>query len=154
MGEQTNPLRALVERGPVLVPACYDGISAAVLEQAGFATLGVSGAGLAMSRLGVPDLGLLTLTELVDAVRPIIRRAGVPVLVDADTGFGGTLNVLRTVEELVGVGAAAVQLEDQVAPKRCGHLGGKAVVGADEFVERIAAAVHARGATDTMIVAR
>lgn len=154
MGEPTNPLRVLVERGPVLVPACYDGISAAVLEQAGFAALGVSGAGLAMSRLGVPDLGLLTLTELVDAVRPIIRRTGVPVLVDADTGFGGTLNVLRTVEELVGAGAAAIQLEDQVAPKRCGHLAGKAVVGAEEFVERIAAAALARRGTDTMIVAR
>lgn len=154
MSEHTTPLRALVENGPVLVPACYDGISAAVLEQAGFTALGLSGAGLAMSRLGVPDLGLLTLTELLDAVRPIVRRSGLPVLVDADTGFGGPLNVLRTVEELVGAGVAAIQLEDQVAPKRCGHLTGKAVVGADEFVERIAAAVLGRGDSDAMIVAR
>ncbi|OZM80827.1 oxaloacetate decarboxylase [Pseudonocardia sp. MH-G8] len=154
MGDPATALRALVEQGPVLVPACYDGISAAVLEQAGFSALGVSGAGLAMSRLGVPDLGLLTLTELVESVRPIVRRAGVPVLVDADTGFGGALNVLRTVEELVGAGVAAIQLEDQVAPKRCGHLGGKAVVGAEEFVERIAAAVLGRGSSDSMIVAR
>lgn len=154
MSDGPRSLRALVDDGPVLVPACYDGISAAVLEQAGFTAMGVSGAGLAMSRLGVPDLGLLTLPELLDAVRPIVRRSGLPVLVDADTGFGGALNVLRTVEELVGAGVAGIQLEDQVAPKRCGHLTGKAVVGADEFVERIAAAVIGRGDSDTMIVAR
>lgn len=154
MGEQAGRLRSLVEQGPVLMPGCYDGISAAVLERAGFPALGLSGAGLAMSRLGVPDLGLLTATELVEAVRPIARRTGVPLLVDADTGFGGALNVLRTVEELVAAGAAAVALEDQVAPKRCGHLAGTAVVDRAEFDERIAAAVLGRGGDDAMIVAR
>ncbi|WP_051792427.1 isocitrate lyase/PEP mutase family protein [Amycolatopsis jejuensis] len=150
----SDALRSLLEAGPVLLPACYDGISAAVLEQAGFPALAVSGAGLAMSRLGVPDLGLLTLTELVDAVRPIVRRAGVPVLVDADTGFGGTLNVVRTVEELAAAGVAGIQLEDQVSAKRCGHLTGKAVVSAGEFTERIAAAVLARGESGPLLVAR
>lgn len=150
-----HTLRGLLRAGPVLMPACYDGISAAVLEQEGFPALGISGAGLAMSLLGVPDLGLLTLTELTTAVRAITARRSVPVLVDADTGFGGTLNIVRTVRELTAAGAAAVQLEDQVAPKRCGHLTGKAVVSQEEFTERIAAAVLGRGAAeDTVIVAR
>lgn len=147
-------LRNLLDAGPVLLPACYDGLSAAVLEREGFSALGVSGAGLAMSLLGVPDLGLLTLTELATAVRAITARRTVPVLVDADTGFGGTLNVVRTMEELSLAGAAAVQLEDQVAPKRCGHLTGKAVVSREEFTERIAAAVLGRDDADTVIVAR
>lgn len=147
-------LRNLLGAGPVLMPACYDGISAAVLEQEGFPALGISGAGLAMSLLGVPDLGLLTLTELSAAVRAITARRRVPVLVDADTGFGGTLNVVRTMEELTRAGAAAVQLEDQLAPKRCGHLTGKAVVSREEFTERIAAAVLGRGDAGTVIVAR
>ncbi|WP_040586803.1 isocitrate lyase/PEP mutase family protein [Sciscionella marina] len=150
----STPLRELLAAGPVLAPACYDGITAAILEQEGFSALGISGAGLAMSLLGVPDLGLLTLTELVTAVRAITARRSVPVLVDADTGFGGTLNVVRTVEELARAGAAAIQLEDQVAPKRCGHLAGKAVVSRAEFVERIVAATVGRGDSDALIVAR
>jgi 2-methylisocitrate lyase-like PEP mutase family enzyme len=147
-------LRALLQAGTVVMPACYDGLSAAVLEEAGFPAIGVSGAGLAMSQLGVPDLGLLTLTELVTAARHIIARAGVPVMVDADTGFGGALNVVRTVKELTAAGAAAIQIEDQVAPKRCGHLMGKDVVATSEFEERIRAAALARGASEVLIVAR
>lgn len=147
-------LRALLEGGTVVMPACYDALSAAVLEEEGFPAIGVSGAGLAMSQLGVPDVGLLTLTELVTAARHIIARAGVPVMVDADTGFGGVVNVVRTVEELTAAGAAAIQIEDQVAPKRCGHLAGKDVVAASEFEERIRAAALARGANDVVIVAR
>ncbi len=111
-----------MESGPVLLPGCYDGLSAAVLEKAGFSALAISGAGLSASLLGVPDLGLLTSTELTTAARHIISRAGVPVVVDADTGFGNGLNVVRTMEELCAAGAAAVQLEDQTFPKRCGHL--------------------------------
>lgn len=149
-----DALRALLRAGTVLMPACYDGVSAAVLTQAGFAAVGISAAGVAMSRLGLPDLGLLTLTELTTAVRHITARNNVPVLVDADTGFGGTLNVIRTVQELADAGAAAIQLEDQVAPKRCGHLTGKAVVTPREFEERIRAAVIGRGTSDLVIVAR
>jgi 2,3-dimethylmalate lyase len=151
---KASELRALLGNGTLMVPACYDGITAAILEDVGFRAIGVSGAGLAMSQLGAPDLGLLTLTELVTAVRQLAARRSVPLLVDADTGFGGALNVYRTVEELVAVGAAAIQLEDQVAPKRCGHLTGKDVVDSTEFIERIRAAVVARGSADTLIVAR
>lgn len=147
-------LLELTRLGPVMLPGCYDGLSAAALQGAGFRALAVSGAGLSASLLGVPDLGLLTLTELVGAVRPIVARSSVPVVVDADAGFGNQLNVVRTVEELTDVGVAAIQLEDQVLPKRCGHLDGKSVVGVDEFVAKIAAADHARGGRDTLLIAR
>lgn len=149
-----DALRALLQSGPVIMPACYDGLSAAILEQVGFRALGVSGAGVAMSHLGLPDLGMVTATELVTAVRHIAARRSVPILADADTGFGGALNVVRTVAELVDAGAAAIQLEDQVAPKRCGHLSGKDVVSTAEFEERIRAAVIGRGHNDAVIVAR
>ncbi|RKS73154.1 2-methylisocitrate lyase-like PEP mutase family enzyme [Actinomadura pelletieri DSM 43383] len=144
----------LARQGPVMLAGCYDGLSAAALQEAGFRALAVSGAGVSASLLGVPDLGLLTLTELVGAVRHIAARSAVPVVVDADTGFGNQLNVARTVEELTAVGVAAIQLEDQVSPKRCGHLDGKAVVGAEEFVAKIAAADHARAGRDTLLIAR
>ena len=133
------------------VPGAFDGLSALIAREAGFDALYLSGAAFSAS-LGLPDVGLITLDELVDRTRLIVRASRLPVLVDADTGFGEALNVVRTVKELEEAGAAAVQIEDQVTPKRCGHLDGKSVVPAEEFAEKIRAAAQAR--TDLVVVAR
>ncbi|MGW4421413.1 isocitrate lyase/PEP mutase family protein [Streptosporangium sp. NPDC004631] len=148
-------LGALLEQdAPVFAGGCYDSLSAAVLERAGFPALFVSGAGVSASVIGMPDLGLLSLEELVRTARNIINRSAVPVVVDADTGFGNELNVTRTIRELVRAGAAGVMLEDQTSPKRCGQLDGKDVVDADTFVRKIAAAADARGDSGMKIIAR
>jgi 2-methylisocitrate lyase-like PEP mutase family enzyme len=141
--------------GPDLVeaPGAYDAITAHLVEDAGFPLVYMSGAGTALSR-GYPDYGLLTLSEMVDNAGVLARAVSVPVLADADTGFGNELNVTRTVEEYESRGVAGIHLEDQVMPKRCGHLDGKEVVARDEFVSRIAAAVAARASDDFVIVAR
>ncbi len=137
--------------GATAVPGAFDGLSALVAREAGFDALYLSGAAFSAS-LGLPDVGLITLDELADRTRLVVRASGLPVLVDADTGFGEALNVVRTVRELEEAGAAAVQIEDQVSPKRCGHLDGKSVVPAEQFAEKIRAAAGAR--TDLVIVAR
>lgn len=130
----------------------YDGLSAAVVEQAGFGALALSGAGVAAAA-GLPDLGLLSFGELMTAARTVIAGAGVPVLVDADTGFGNELNVARTCGELAAAGAGGVMIEDQTFPKRCGHLTGKAVVPAGEFESKLRAARRALG-PEPVLVAR
>jgi 2-methylisocitrate lyase-like PEP mutase family enzyme len=132
----------------------YDGLSALLAEQAGFEVAFLSGASLAFTRLGRPDVGLVTMTELVQTVRLIRERIGLPLIVDADTGFGNALNVQRTVRELECAGASAIQIEDQVAPKRCGHLKGKQVVGSAEMVGKVKAALDVRCDVDTVIIAR
>lgn len=145
-------LRRLLERGPVVVaPGVFNPLSAVVARRAGFTALYVSGAAFSAS-LALPDLGLFTLTELADFVRRVYRACGLPLVVDADTGFGEALNVLAAVRELEWAGAAAIQLEDQPLPKKCGHLSGKSVVPSEEMARKVAAAASAR--RHALIVAR
>ncbi|MCL6498875.1 MAG: methylisocitrate lyase [Firmicutes bacterium] len=145
-------LRRLLEREPVVVaPGVFNPLSAVVARRAGFAALYVSGAAFSAS-LALPDLGLFTLTELADFVRRVYRACGLPLVVDADTGFGEALNVLAAVRELEWAGAAAIQLEDQPLPKKCGHLSGKSVVPSEEMARKVAAAASAR--RHALIVAR
>jgi 2-methylisocitrate lyase-like PEP mutase family enzyme len=138
----------------LLAPGVYDALSALLAEQAGFEALYFSGASLAYTRLGLGDIGLVSYAEAVDALARITERVRVPVIADADTGFGNALNVQRTVRGFERAGAAMVQLEDQVFPKRCGHLAGKAVVPAAEMCGKLRAALDARSSADTLILAR
>ncbi len=140
--------------GALLCPGVYDGLSALLAQQAGFEAVYLSGAALAYTQLGKSDVGLTTYSEVVDALRRITERIQLPVLVDADTGFGNALNVHRTVRGLEQAGAAMIQLEDQAFPKRCGHLDGKTLVSAGEMVGKIKAATDARRSEDTLILAR
>jgi 2-methylisocitrate lyase-like PEP mutase family enzyme len=139
--------------GMIVAPGAYDGITARLVEQAGFPLVYMTGAGTAAAR-GFPDYGLVTMSEMVDNAAVIARSVSVPVLADADTGYGNELNVTRTVREFEARGVAGIHLEDQVSPKRCGHLAGKDVVPADRFVSLIRAAVQARRSADFVIVAR
>lgn len=145
---------ALAERRAVLVPGAYDALSARVAADLGFEVLYVTGAGVTNARLGQPDVGLITLTELASTVAAMREVVDLPLIVDADTGFGNAINVRRTVRALERAGANAIQLEDQVSPKRCGHFAGKDVVAADEMVQKVRAAVDARHDPDLVIVAR
>jgi methylisocitrate lyase len=148
-------LRARLAQPQILVaPGAADAMTARIIERAGFDAVYLTGAGLANASFGLPDLGLTTMTEVVAQVQRIADAIGVPLIVDADTGYGGALNVVRTVRELERAGAAAIQLEDQVNPKRCGHFEGKEVVPTAEMVQKIAAAVYARQDPDLVIVAR
>ncbi len=150
----SSSFRQLLESSELIVaPGAYDAITARLVEQAGFPLVYMTGAGTAAAR-GYPDYGLLTMTEMVDNAAVIARSVSVPVLADADTGFGNELNVTRTVQEYEARGVAGIHLEDQVSPKRCGHLDGKQVVERDHFTSLIAAAVQARRSDDFIIVAR
>jgi 2-methylisocitrate lyase-like PEP mutase family enzyme len=149
------PLRVRLSRQPIVVaPGIYDALTALIAEQAGFGTLYVSGAAIAYSKLGRPDIGLVSMSEVVGTVALIRDRVGADLIVDADTGYGNALNVRRTVRLMERAGANAIQLEDQDFPKRCGHLDGKALVSAAEMVGKIKAAVDARHSAETLIVAR
>jgi len=141
--------------GPELViaPGVYDAITARLAHQAGFAALYMTGAGVSAS-LGYPDYGLITLSEMVDRAGVIAAATPLPLVSDADTGYGNELNVTRTVREFEARGVAAIHIEDQVSPKRCGHLDGKVLIGLDEFASKIRAAVAARRDPDFMIIAR
>lgn len=151
---QANTLRALLSAEPMVVaPGVYDGITARLVEQAGFRAAYMTGAGTSLSR-GYPDLGLLTMTEMVDNARVITRTIDLPLIADADTGYGNELNTTRTVREYEAAGVAGMHLEDQVSPKRCGHLMGKEVVSREEYVAKIRAAVAARKDPDFLIIAR
>src|SRR4051812_32392928 len=136
----------------VLAPGVYDALTALLAEQAGFEAVYLSGASIAYTRLGMPDIGLVTASEVADTLENIRERVALPVIVDADTGFGNALNVARTVKQFERAGATVIQLEDQVTPKRCGHLDGKALIGAGEMVGKIRAALDAR--SDALIMAR
>ncbi len=138
----------------VLAPGVYDALSALIAEQSGFEALYLSGASIAYTRLARSDVGLTTYTEVVDTLARITERVALPVIVDADTGFGNALNVMRTVKGFERAGAAMIQIEDQTFPKRCGHLDGKAVVPLGEMVGKLKAALDARTSTDTLILAR
>lgn len=151
----TTSLKALLARPrPLLAPGVYDALTALVAQQAGFEALYLSGASLAYTQLGRSDVGLTTATEVGQALARITDRAGLPVIVDADTGFGNALNTQRTVRDFERAGAAMIQLEDQGFPKRCGHLDGKAVVPAREMCGKLKAALDARRSADTLILAR
>lgn len=138
----------------LLAPGVYDALSALVAEQAGFEALYLSGASIAYTRLGRSDVGLTTYSEVVETLARITERVTLPVIVDADTGFGNALNVMRTVKGFERAGAAMIQLEDQTFPKRCGHLDGKSVVPVQEMVGKLKAALDARTNADTLILAR
>jgi 2-methylisocitrate lyase-like PEP mutase family enzyme len=140
--------------GIVLAPGIFDALSGLLAERAGFEALYLSGASIAYTRHGGPDIGLMTLTEVADTMGAIRERVSVPVIVDGDTGFGNALNVMRTVRLLERAGASAIQLEDQTLPKRCGHLDGKTLVSAAEMTGKIKAALDARASSDTLIIAR
>ncbi len=139
---------------PLVAPGAYDALSARLIEQAGFDAVYMTGFGTTASLIGRPDVGLLSGTEMVDNARRIAAAVDVPVIADADTGYGNAINVLRTVQLYEQAGVAAVQLEDQVMPKKCGHMSGKAIIGADEMAGKIRAAVEARRDPDLLIIAR
>jgi len=148
-------LRARLSQKPIVVaPGIYDPFTALVATQAGFATLYLSGAAIAYTRLGRPDIGLVSMTEVAATLALIRDRVDAHLVVDADTGYGNALNVIRTVRQFEQAGANAIQLEDQDFPKRCGHLDGKALIPADEMCAKIRAAVDARHSRETLIVAR
>ena len=148
-------LRELIQSGDmVLAPGCYDPLGARLVEEAGFPAAYMTGFGTSAGRLGRPDVGLLTLTEMVDNARRIAQAVGIPVIADADTGYGNPLNVIRTVREYEAAGVAAIHLEDQVMPKKCGHMEGKVLIGAGEMVAKVSAAVAARRSPEFLIIAR
>jgi 2-methylisocitrate lyase-like PEP mutase family enzyme len=138
----------------LLAPGIYDALTALIAEQAGFEALYLSGASIAYTRLGRSDIGLTTASEVANTLANITDRVSVPVIVDADTGFGNALNMQRTVRDFERAGAAMIQIEDQTFPKRCGHLDGKGVVPAQEMQGKIKAALDARRSTNTLILAR
>jgi len=144
----------LAEHGTIVFPGVYDTLSALVAEQAGFPLIFISGYAVSATLIGEPDLGLLTQTEVIDRARQISRVVSIPVIVDADTGYGNALNVARTINDLIDTGAAGCFLEDQVWPKRCGHMLDKQVVTRNEYLEKIEAAVETRGDREFFIVAR
>jgi len=152
---KTDTLRARLAHKPiVMAPGVYDPFTALVATHAGFTTLYVSGAAIAYTRLGRPDIGLVGMTEVADTLALIRERVDAHLIADADTGYGNALNVMRTVRAFERAGADAIQLEDQALPKRCGHLDGKVLVSAPEMCGKICAAVDTRRSRETLIVAR
>ena len=155
MNARRRALRQLIERRQgLVVPGAYDALSARLVEQAGFPAVYMTGFGVSASRLGLPDLGFAGLAEMVDQARNLAAAVSIPLIADADTGYGSTLQVRRTVQQYEAAGVAALHIEDQVAPKRCGHLAGKQVVPVEEFAARIRAAVAARTDADFLVIAR
>jgi methylisocitrate lyase len=146
--------RVLAQQGQVVMPGVYDALSAKIAAKAGFEVMFITGYSLSATLLGEPDFGLLTQTEVVDAAQRICSVVETPVIVDADTGYGNAINVIRTVEDLIRAGAAGMFLEDQVWPKRCGHMNGKQVISLDEQLNKLHAAVEAKRSNDFFIVAR
>jgi 2-methylisocitrate lyase-like PEP mutase family enzyme len=146
--------RRLATPGLVLAPGVYDALSAALVEQAGFEAAYLSGASIAYTRFARPDIGLVGMSEVAEIIGAIRERVALPLIVDADTGYGNALNVQRTVVAFERAGASAIQLEDQTLPKRCGHLAGKTLVSPGEMVGKIKAALDARRDAGTLIVAR
>ncbi len=150
-----HPVHTLLKKEPTLVfPGVYDALGAKLVERAGFPLTFISGYSVAATQLGLPDFGYLTQTEMVAVAKRVCGSVNIPVIIDADTGYGNALNVIRTVNELLEAGAAGMFLEDQVWPKRCGHMKGKRVIPVEEQVQKIQAAVDARGDRDFFIVAR
>jgi 2-methylisocitrate lyase-like PEP mutase family enzyme len=138
----------------IIAPGAYDGLTARLIELAGFPVVYATGAGISNSQFALADVGLVTMTEMLDQVRKMTAAVNVPVICDIDTGYGNAVNLHRTVQEFIRAGVAAVQIEDQVIPKKCGHFDGKQLIPFDEAVLKIRAAVEARGANDLAIIAR
>jgi methylisocitrate lyase len=153
MPMNSKSLREVIDGGPQMVPGAFNALAARMAERSGFAAIYVSGAALSAA-MGMPDVGLLTLSEVAEQTRVITSAVSIPAIVDGDTGFGEALNVERTVRLLEAAGAGAVQLEDQRLPKRCGHLSGKDLVSSDEMVAKVRAAVNGRRTQNFLIVAR
>jgi 2-methylisocitrate lyase-like PEP mutase family enzyme len=151
---QAARLRALLQApGMVIAPGAYDAITARTIAQAGFPAVYMTGAGTSAS-LGYPDFGLVTMTEMVANAARIARAVDIPRIADADTGYGNELNVVRTVQEHERAGTAGIHIEDQVSPKKCGHLDDKEIIGRDEFAAKIRAAIAARRDPDFLVIAR
>ncbi len=144
-----------LQQGPIVIaPGCYDAFSAKLVEFAGFETGYMTGAGVSAGLVGMPDVGLLTMTEMVEQARRICDATGLPIISDADTGYGGPLNVRRTVEQFERAGVCAIHLEDQEIPKKCGHLEGKRVIPAGRMIDRLKASLDARTDENFLIIAR
>ncbi len=151
----TTKLRQMLKApGIIVAPGAYDGFSARLIEAAGFHAVYMTGAGTAASHLGQPDLGLATMTEMATHARHLTSCVSLPLIADADTGYGNVLNVVRTVREYERAGVAGLHLEDQVTPKKCGHIAGKQVIPAKEFADKIRAAAEYRTDPDFVIIAR
>lgn len=152
---KTQKLKALVQkRSALIVPGAPNAFFARIIEDLGFEVVYATGAGIANMHLGVPDIGLATVTELANAVAAMADSVDLPIIVDADTGFGNAVNTVRTVRLLERAGASAIQLEDQIFPKKCGHFDGKGVIPAAEMVQKIKAAVDTRRDSDFIVIAR
>lgn len=153
--KSTRRIRELFESGRMIVaPGAHDALTARLVSRAGFDAVYMTGYGQSASHLGSPDVGLMTMTEMVNRANALVEAAGVPVIADADTGFGNAVNVMRTVREYEKAGVAAIQLEDQVLPKKCGHMLGRQLVPKEEMVGKVKAAVDTRVDSDFMIIAR
>lgn len=147
-------LKDMLSHKKIIAPGVFDALSALLVEQTGFACAYLTGYCLSATRLGKPDLGLISALEIADTIAAISKVIKIPLIADADTGYGGPLNVMRTVELYEKAGAAAIQIEDQQWPKRCGHVAGKQVIPVEEMAAKIRAAVEARASSDTLIIAR
>lgn len=155
MQEKQNRIRDFLDAGRTLLSiGVYDALSARIMDQAGIPSVYVTGYGAAASTMGFPDIGLIAMPEMVTHVRRIANAVSCPVIADADTGYGGSANVHRTVREFESAGANVIQIEDQMWPKRCGHMEGKRLVEVAEMENRVRVAVHARKSADTLIMAR
>jgi carboxyvinyl-carboxyphosphonate phosphorylmutase len=153
--KQSTMLKKMIQSKEILVaPGAYDALSAKLIEAVGFKAVYMTGFGTAASIFGVPDIGLLTMTEMVENARRISGAVGIPVIADADTGYGNHLNVMRTVEEYEKAGIAAIQIEDQVSPKRCGHMEGQRLISMEDMAAKIRAAVAVRKDKDMVLIAR
>jgi methylisocitrate lyase len=146
--------QAIANHGQLVMPGVYDALSAKIAARSGFEVIFITGYSLSASLLGEPDFGLITQTEVIEAARRICAVADIPVIVDADTGYGNAVNVMRTVDDLLRAGAAGMFLEDQVWPKRCGHMKGKQVIALDEYLKKLQAAIAAKSGREFFIVAR
>jgi carboxyvinyl-carboxyphosphonate phosphorylmutase len=152
--ERVSLRQLLAGTEPIVAPGAYDALTARIIEQAGFPAVYMTGFGTSASMLGRPDVGLLTMTQMVDNARRIAQAVDVPVISDADTGYGNPLNVIRTVQEYERAGVSAIHIEDQVMPKKCGHMENKQVIASAEMEEKICAATEARTSPDFLIIAR
>ena len=147
-------LKSIIKSETLLAPGIYDALSGLIAEQSGAKAVYLSGASIAYTRFGRSDIGLVSVSEVHDTLAAVTDRIKIPIIVDADTGFGNALNVQRTIRSFERAGAAAIQIEDQSFPKRCGHLDGKVLIKKDEMVGKVKAAVDSRKTSDTLIIAR
>ena len=154
MRKTTRLRKLLAEPGIIAMPCSYDSLTAKLIEKTGYKIVGVTGAGVCAAVLGVPDVGLMTMTEVLNQTKNIVNATNLPVICDCDNGYGGPVNVMRTVREFEEAGVAGFWMEDQIFPKRCGHFEGKKIVSREEMITKIEAAVETRRDPDLVIIAR